>query len=200
MALILRKSTKHHRVISTRKNKKNIKPNKYNHIRDYSLDCLEHNISAQSYGPGVEKILIKKLNWHKDKRKNTGDAVTANGDMVEIKFSIANMKGETNYVQIRPHYKANLYLLIYYSPELDKLEAFLLKKNYVKLAIYKFGGYAHGSIKTQGKITLKNIFNNSYEYAIRPNVIKNDAAIKYFRKYNLLNKEEYKWMKKTILS
>jgi hypothetical protein len=193
-------SLKLEKVLERRNSKTKVKANSFNNIRDYVITCLYYSVVGQSYGAGVEKIIINKhKDWKKDKSPDGGDLV-AGENLIEIKFSCANPKGKTNFVQIRPHYKANMYLLMYYSAELDKLEAFLISKHIMKFAIKRYGGYAHGSKGPQGAVTLHSIHNKSYEYAIRPNINKQDGAIGFFRRFNLFDKEEYKWMKKIILS
>ena len=53
---------------------------------------------------------------------------------------------------------------------LGELYIFRLNKENIKQLILKYGGYAHGTIKKNGKITIEDLndINNTKEYAIRP--------------------------------
>ena len=184
-------------VREIRKNKTKRKAKGFNNIRQYILTCLRFNTTAQSYGPGVETMVIKNCGLTKETDKDSGDARTPDGERLEIKFSAAGLNGQINFVQLRPHYNIDKYLLIYYDVELDKLETFLLCKQTVNEAIKDHGGgYAHGSVAKNGPITWKKITQENYEYCLRPNVKKQNSCIDFFPKNNLIDKEEYKWVKK----
>lgn len=189
------------KIIEQRKNKKLIKPQNFKSLKAYLWNCLMHNITGQSYGPGTERWLIdNSARLKKDKSKTAGDAKDIlTGNSYEIKFTIASLDGKTNYVQIRPHYTASHYFLGAFDPELDMLEFFVISKKDMLSIILKHGGYAHGSKKVQGDITKENIANSSYEYALRPNMKKDmDVSLRALRQANQINKTEWKWVKQLI--
>ena len=189
------------KILEQRKNKKLVKPKNFKSLKAYLWNCLKHSVTGQSYGPGTERWLTSNSSrLEKDKCKTAGDAKDLiTGDSYEIKFTIASLDGKTNYVQIRPHYNASHYFLGAFDPELDKLEFFVISKKDVVSIIAKHGGYAHGSKKTQGNITKENIKNNSYEYALRPNVKKDvDVSLQALRRANQINKPEWQWLKTII--
>ena len=188
-------------IIKKRKNKSKIKSNNFTKLSDYLWECLDCNVSAQSYGPGVEKFIIARSNnrLEKDKCNVSGDAkdkLTKNS--YEIKSTIANINGGINFVQLRPHYNASHYIFVVFDPELDLIESIVLEKSTIKDLIVKYGGYAHGSIEKQGKITEQNIRNNQYEYALRPNTKNNCELLKEIRKNNQIDKKEWQWLKTII--
>ena len=191
-------------IAATRQRKEQFKKTAKNidYIREYVIRALYNGMTAQSYGAAVEQKIIDGMGWTKDKSKTAGDALTPKGDRIEIKFSVANITGGTNYVQLRPHYTANKYLLVYYYPEEDRMEPFLLSKEDTIECILKYGGYAHGSIKKQGEITAENLSNNEYEYAIRPNILENigDECLAFMREKNTINNGGYECLKKIILN
>jgi len=189
------------REVINAKRKAKIKPGDFKNPRGYLLNCIKHSVPAQSYGTGIEKIFIKECRMIKETEKTSGDARVNPGpdeERLEIKASLANEKGGINFVQLRPHNNIDTYLLYYYDIDLNKQECFILPAHKVNIAILKWGGYAHGSIKKNGPITKMSINDNEYEYALRPNVKNQSDIIDYFRKRNLINKEEYKWIKKLM--
>jgi hypothetical protein len=94
----------------------------------------------------------------------------------EIKISTGGKENNKfNYVQLRMNHDC-LYILTAYYISIDNVEnegelfIFKLNKKELKDLIYKYGGYAHGTVQKLGKITEEELDNqeNDKEYAIRP--------------------------------
>lgn len=85
------------------------------------------------------------------------------------------IKGCLNYisfVQIRPDHNIDYYILISYnlydtSSKIGKAFVFKIPSNSLYELIVKYGGYAHGTCKQLGKITIHNIKGRNCEYALR---------------------------------
>jgi hypothetical protein len=80
-----------------------------------------------------------------------------------------------NFVQIRMNHQCEYIFTAYYiSPEnidnLGELFIFKLTKTDIKPIIFKYGGYAHRTIKELGKKTIEDLddIDNMKEYALRP--------------------------------
>lgn len=136
--------------------------------------CVIHNISAQQYGPLLEKYIISKSNYKKNKAGDcTGDCATEAGNK-EIKASLGGAHhNKFNYVQIRLAHDTTSYVLTAYHLTPKNVEAegelyvFDVPKAALKDLIVAHGGYAHGTIKENGKITAETM-DETKEYAIRP--------------------------------
>ena len=152
-------------------------------LKDTHIYCILQNISAQQFGPLIEKYIIHKFNYKKNSASDCiGDCVK-NSENMEIKASLGGA-GHTkfNYVQIRPSQDVALYLLTAYYLTGENVEKegelyiFKVPKKDIKGIIVSFGGYAHGTVKEHGKITTESINDEKSvkEYAIRPSY--NDAC------------------------
>ena len=95
---------------------------------------------------------------------------------IEIKFSNGGKENNKfNYVQLRMNHNCGYVLTAYYI-NYDNIESdgelfiFKLDKIDMKKMIFKYGYYAHGTIKKLGIITEEELENptNNKEYAIRP--------------------------------
>jgi hypothetical protein len=135
--------------------------------------CVLNNLSAQQYGPLLERFLCTKFNYVKNKAQEcTGDC-SKNGKNCEVKVSLGGATHtKFNYVQIRPSHDCDMYLLTAYnlSPENVETEGelyvFKVPKEEMKTLVVSYGGYAHGTVKKLGPITPECFQDN--EYAIRP--------------------------------
>jgi len=95
---------------------------------------------------------------------------------IEIKVSNGGKNNnQFNYVQLRMNHTCDYILTAYYLHEsnidtLGELFIFRLNKKDMKEMILKYGGYAHGTVKKLGPITVEDldIATNDKEYAIRP--------------------------------
>lgn len=159
-------------------------------LKNAHIYCIVNNISAQQYGPLIEKYIITKCNYKKNHASEcTGDC--ANGSVnIEVKASLGGAThNKFNYVQIRISQNINIYLLTAYHLTAENVEnegelyVFKIPKENMKDIIAKFGGYAHGTIKEHGVITSQSIEedDNKKEYAIRPTFGSNcwKALLKY---------------------
>ena len=154
----------------------------------YKNKCIsEHNLlykciyckkylSSNQWGALLETH-IKKLFLLKTPINHvSGDGCSLNSKNIEIKVSLGDLKGQFNFVQIRPDHEIDYYVFMCYNvfdDELGKIHWFLCPSNKLYELLPKYGGYAHGTIQKFGKIEMTNIHGHNYEYAIRPNAIKN---------------------------
>ena len=130
-------------------------------------------MSAQQYGPLLEYYIRKKYDYSKTKKDDCQGDCSKNGQNLEIKVSLATKK--FNFVQIRPSHDCDIYIFTayYLSQENvdDEGELFIFKvpKEEIIKIIASYGGYAHGTIKEYGEITIESITNGkSKEYSLRP--------------------------------
>lgn len=131
------------------------------------------------YGPLLEKYIIQKFNFTKNKADDCSGDCTKNGINYEIKVSLGGAHhNKFNYVQIRPSQNCDMYILTAYHlssgnvDTLGELYIFRISKNDIKNIILLYGGYAHRTVKELGIITLESInnANDKKEYAIRSNI------------------------------
>lgn len=192
-----------------RKNKKNINPEDYTSLKDYAIDCLYYGVSAQAYGPGAEAVVKNICGFKKETKDDRGDYIYKN-KAIEYKVTFANQDGGINFVQLRPSYKIDYYILSYYDPKEagpDILEHFVCRSSDLYLLLPEFGGYAHGTITENGRITSENIIKNikhGCEYALRPNTKgldtqKGGRLLKKLREINLIEEEEWTDIKKKLI-
>ena len=154
-------------------------------LKDAHVYCVIHGISAQQYGPLLERFIQTKFNYIKNKAEHcTGDC-SKDGKNSEVKVSLGGATHtKFNFVQIRPLHDCDIYLLTAYhlsSENVDnegELYIFKVPKEEIKKIIISYGGYAHGTIKEHGKITPESVNDNVVikEYALRPTI--NDACWK----------------------
>jgi hypothetical protein len=152
-------------------------------LKDAHTYCVIHNLSAQQYGPLLEKFIRTKFNYIKNKAEDcTGDC-SKDGKNSEVKVSLGGATyTKFNFVQIRPSHDCETYILTAYhlSPENveseGELYVFKVPKADMKNIVVSFGGYAHGTIKQHGPITTDSLNdeNSIKEYAIRP-IIHDDC-------------------------
>lgn len=128
-------------------------------------------LTAQSYGSILETWIKKHLSLDAKLDNLSGDA-SLNQKTFEIKVSISDSKGGFNYVQLRPSHKLDAYIILNYSIELDKVVWLYIPAEDMHTLIHKYGGYAHGTLRANGPITMESIKNGGYEYAIRPSMLK----------------------------
>ena len=156
-------------------------------LKDAHIYCIVNNISAQQYGPLLEKYIRTKFNYIKNNAKDCiGDCSKYNKN-IEIKVSLGGRTHtKFNFVQIRPSQRCDYILTAYhlsYQNIEDEGELYIFKIPHteIKNLIVSYGGYAHGTIKENGAISY-DAFNENKEYAFRP--IYNDVcwnALNIFR-------------------
>lgn len=159
--------------LSLSKVKHDIQIMKESTLKSAHVYCVVHNLSAQQYGPLLERFLRTKFNYIKNKAEDcTGDC-SKDGKNSEVKVSLGGATHtKFNYVQIRPSHDCDTYLLTAYHLSPDNVESegelyvFKVPKEEMKSLIVSYGGYAHGTVKKLGAITPESFQDN--EYAIRP--------------------------------
>jgi hypothetical protein len=151
-------------------------------LKDACIYCKYYNLSSQQYGPLLEKYIIEKFKYKKNNAKDCIGDCCKNGQNFEIKISFGISLSNVckfNFVQLRLSKFHNCsYILIAYHlfPEiiedrLGELYIFKVPKEEMKKIVLLHGGYAHGTIKINGKITSDSIDDNSKnEYSIRPTI------------------------------
>lgn len=145
-------------------------------LKDAHIYCKYNNLTGQFTGPMLEKYIKVKYNMVKN------SASSCNGDLrhdeinIEIKASNGGRQNNKfNFVQLRINHTCNYILSAYYIDyanldDLGELFIFRLNKENVKQLIIEYGGYAHGTISSLGRISIEdlNAKTNTKEYALRP--------------------------------
>lgn len=151
-------------------------------LQEANVYCVIHGLSAQKYGPILEKFIRIKFNYNKNKAEDCIGDCNKNGKNTEIKVSLGGENHmKFNYVQIRPNHDCDTYLFTAYHLSQDncksegELYIFKISKSDIKNLIVSHGGYAHGTIKEHGKITIESLENDKIikEYALRPTINDN---------------------------
>jgi len=161
-------------------------------LKDANVYCVLHSVSAQQYGPLLERYIRTKFNYAKNNSKNcTGDC-SKDGKNSEIKVSLGGATHtKFNFVQIRPSHDCEMYILVAYHLSSENVESegelyvFKVPKEAIKKIVVLYGGYAHGTIKEHGAITSESLNEekSTKEYAIRPTV--NDECWKALLKFRV---------------
>ncbi len=147
-------------------------------LKSAHIYCVINNVSAQQYGPLLEKYIINYYKYNKKKSTECiGDCSDKDLNNIEIKVSIGGSNHDKfNYVQIRISQNVSYYILTAYHLSSMNVEnegelyMFKVSKEDLKQIILEHGSYAHGTIKKNGKITIESLNDetNLNEYAIRP--------------------------------
>jgi len=148
-------------------------------LKDAHTYCVIHNISAQQYGPLLERFIRTKFNYIKNKAEDcTGDC-SKDGKNSEVKVSLGGATHvKFNFVQIRPSHDCDTYILTAYHLSTQNVDSdgelyiFKVPKEEIKKIVASYGGYAHGTIKEHGTITLDSLNDEKSmrEYALRPSI------------------------------
>ncbi len=150
-----------------------------NSLKEAHVYCVIHGVSAQRYGPLLEKFIRLKYDYIKNNSKDCNGDCSKDGKNSEVKVSLGGAKHtKFNYVQLRPTHDCETYIFTAYhlssNNVLDEGELYVFKipKMELKELIISYGGYAHGTKKEHGKISLDSIDDekNIREYAIRPTI------------------------------
>jgi hypothetical protein len=168
---------KEHIMISSVKHEDQIM--KEETLKGAHIYCIYYKISAQQFGPLLERFIQAKFNYIKNKAEDcTGDC-SKDGKNFEVKVSLGGAKNSKfNFVQIRPSHDCDLYILTAYHLCQENVESegelyiFKVPKNEIKNLIVSYGGYAHGTIKEHGIITADSFSEEKSikEYALRPTI------------------------------
>ncbi len=136
-------------------------------LKDAHVYCVIHSIAAQQYGPLLERYIQAKFAYVKNKAKDCLGDCAKDGKNCEIKVSLGGAThSRFNFVQIRPSHDCDAYLLTAYhlSPENAESEGELFvfrvpKADMISLVV-AFGGYAHGTVKEHGPVTIETDTEN----------------------------------------
>jgi hypothetical protein len=145
-------------------------------LKDAHTYCVIHGVSAQQFGPLLEKYITTKFNYNKNKAGDCIGDCSKDGKNSEIKVSLGGATHtKFNFVQIRPSQDCETYILTAYHLSAEnvsdegELYIFKVPKEDIKKIIVAHGGYAHGTIAEHGKITTESVNGkNNLEYALRP--------------------------------
>jgi len=161
-------------------------------LKEAHVYCVIYNVSAQQYGPLLEKFIRTKFNYIKNKAEDcTGDCFK-DGKNSEVKVSLGGARHKKfNFVQIRPSHDCDTYILTAYHLSHENIESegelyiFKVPKKDIKNIVISYGGYAHGTIKEHGKITADSLNdeNKIKEFALRPTI--NDNCWKELMKFRV---------------
>jgi hypothetical protein len=161
-------------------------------LKEAHVYCVIYNVSAQQYGPLLEKFIRTKFNYIKNKAEDcTGDCFK-DGKNSEVKVSLGGTRHKKfNFVQIRPSHDCDTYILTAYHLSHENIESegelyiFKVPKKDIKNIVISYGGYAHGTIKEHGKITADSLNDENIikEYALRPTI--NDNCWKALMKFRV---------------
>lgn len=145
-------------------------------LKNAHIYCVLHRLSAQKFGPLLEKYIIERFDFAKNHATDcTGDCAKAD-ENTEIKVSLGGQSyNKFNYVQIRVHHDVSHYLLTAYTLCNDNVdtegELFVFRVSHTKMLelLLLHGSYAHGTKKVNGLITEESLNDksNTKEYALR---------------------------------
>jgi hypothetical protein len=146
-------------------------------LKNAHLYCVLYNVSAQQYGPLLEKYIRIKNKFIKNTASACNGDCSKDNQNAEIKASLGGAKhNKFNWVQLRVSHDIHYYILTAYHLTSKNVEAggdlyvFRIKKEDMLPLIMAYGGYAHGTKAEHGTITLADLKDekNTKEYAIRP--------------------------------
>lgn len=160
-------------------------------LKEAHIYCKLQKLSGQVTGPLIENYIKEKYNMEKNSASLCIGDLKHNGVDIEVKVSTGGQSNNKfNYVQMRMNHCCEYLLTAYYLDynNLEKggeLYIFRLKKEQLREAIAQYGGYAHGTVKKLGAITMDDLLNgdNDKEYALRPKY--GDACWNYLLQYRV---------------
>lgn len=142
--------------------------------RDLFKKCIlcKKHLTPSQWSCVLEEHVKHVLNIGKRTDNISGDGCSRSLKYnIEIKVSLGDLRGNLHFVQLRPDHKIDFYVFLVYNlfeGELGKNYWFVCKPHELYKLLPEYGGYAHGTIKQLGKITVDNIFGRNCEYALRP--------------------------------
>lgn len=161
-------------------------------LKDAHVYCVINNISSQKYGPLLEKYIRVKFSYDKNRVDDCTGDLCKYGRNSEVKVSLGGSTHDKfNFVQLRPSHDCDTYILTAYhlcsfNVETEgELYIFKISKYEIKKILEKYGGYAHGTVREHGIITMSSLNDESLpkEYALRPKV--NDGCWKALLKFRV---------------
>lgn len=154
-------------------------------LKDAHSYCFIHKITGPQFGTLLQNYIISKFGYTKNKSSKCVGDCYKNCENFEIKASLGTtkktktkIKTKYNYVQIRPNHECDTYILTAYHVSFENIKnagelyIFKISKEEIKKLIVAYGGYAHGTIKEHGKITIESINDETKTvlYALRPTI------------------------------
>lgn len=143
--------------------------NVFSDIYKLKILCLCTRIYLSPQSNIIEYFIKEHLGINDKLNEISGDG-HKNGKNYEFKVSLHGKEPKFNFVQIRPSHNIDYYLLITYNHSTNQYgdaHVFKIPSKDLYELLPTYGGYAHGTIELQGKITMESIYNNEYEYALR---------------------------------
>jgi hypothetical protein len=146
-------------------------------LKNAHLYCVINSVSAQQYGPLLEKYIRIKNKFVKNTASECNGDCSKDDKNAEVKASLGGSKhNKFNWVQLRVSHDIQYYILTAYHLTSKNVETggelyvFSVPKEDMLLLIANYGGYAHGTNKEHGSITITDLKNekNKKEYAMRP--------------------------------
>lgn len=165
---------------------------KLSSLKDAHVYCVLHGVSSQQYGPLLERFIRSKFQYSKNNSTKCIGDCSKDGKNTEIKVSLGGSTHKKfNFVQLRPSHDCDFYILTAYHLTVENVKregelfVFKIPKTELKKIVLHYGGYAHGTIKEHGTITLDalNDIKSTKEYALRPYF--NDDCWKMLLKYRI---------------
>ena len=141
------------------------------------LYCVINSVSAQQYGPLLEKYIRIKNKFVKNTASECNGDCSKDDKNAEVKASLGGAKhNKFNWVQLRVSHDIQYYILTAYHLTSKNVETggelyvFSVPKEDMLPLITNYGGYAHGTNKEHGSITIADLKDekNKKEYAMRP--------------------------------
>jgi len=143
-------------------------------LKDAHVYCVLQRLSAQQYGPLIERFIQTKFGYSKNNSQSCSGDCNKDGLNSEVKVSLGGSSHTRfNFVQLRPTHDCDAYIFTAYHLSLDNVESegelyiFNIPKIELKNLIASFGGYAHGTTREYGPITKESM---TREYAIRSTI------------------------------
>ena len=132
----------------------------------------KYYLNPSQWGKLLENSIKSNFNFKNTKDNFSGDCLTNNNLKIEIKVSLGSFNGQFNFVQIRPSHQIDYYLFVIYDCYIGihgQIYYLLIPSKELYNLIPEYGGYSHGTITKNGKITK---VDEKYEYSLRPNSLK----------------------------
>lgn len=146
-------------------------------LKDAHVYCVINSVSAQKYGPLLEKYIRIKNKFVKNTASECNGDCSKDGKNAEVKASLGGAKhNKFNWVQLRVSHDIQYYILTAYHLTSKNVETggelyvFSVPKEDMLPLIANYGGYAHGTLTEYGSITIADLKDekNKKEYAMRP--------------------------------
>jgi hypothetical protein len=146
-------------------------------LKNAHIYCVINNVSAQQYGPLLEKYIRITNKFVKNTASKCNGDCSKDDKNIEVKASLGGAKhNKFNWVQLRVSHDIDYYILTAYHVDSKNVETggelyiFNVSKEDMLYLIVNHGGYAHGTNKEHGAITIEDLKDekNKKEYAMRP--------------------------------